>query len=205
MSAERHKTGAAGRSTLDIDALRARYRDERDRRLRAEGKAQYVEVTGEFARYLDDPWADPDFARARQRTDRGADRRRRLRRPALCGARLREAGIEDFRIVEKAGDFGGTWYWNRYPGRGLRHRELHLPAAAGRDRLHADAQVRARARRSSSTRRRIGRQFGLYERALFQTVVTRHATGTRRAHAGWSQTDRGDRIRRGSSSWPAGR
>ncbi|MET4327337.1 hypothetical protein ABIB80_003163 [Bradyrhizobium sp. i1.15.2] len=39
MSAERHKTGAAGESTLDIDALRARYRDERDRRLRAEGKA----------------------------------------------------------------------------------------------------------------------------------------------------------------------
>ena len=34
----------------------------------------------------------------------------------LAGARLREAGIDDFRIIEKGGDFGGTWYWNRYPG-----------------------------------------------------------------------------------------
>ena len=59
MSAERHKTGTTGAPTVDISALRARYRDERDRRLRAEGKAQYVDVTGEFGRYLDDPWADP--------------------------------------------------------------------------------------------------------------------------------------------------
>ncbi len=34
----------------------------------------------------------------------------------LTGARLKEAGIDDVRIIEKAGDFGGTWYWNRYPG-----------------------------------------------------------------------------------------
>ena len=34
----------------------------------------------------------------------------------LAGARLREAGIDDVRIIEKGGDFGGTWYWNRYPG-----------------------------------------------------------------------------------------
>ena len=34
----------------------------------------------------------------------------------LAGARLREAGVERIRIIEKGGDFGGTWYWNRYPG-----------------------------------------------------------------------------------------
>ena len=34
----------------------------------------------------------------------------------LAGARLRELGVEDMRIIEKGGDFGGTWYWNRYPG-----------------------------------------------------------------------------------------
>src|SRR3989338_10679441 len=30
--------------------------------------------------------------------------------------RGREAGIDDVRMIEKGGDFGGTWYWNRYPG-----------------------------------------------------------------------------------------
>ncbi len=34
----------------------------------------------------------------------------------ITGARLRQAGIDDIRIIEKGGDFGGTWYWNRYPG-----------------------------------------------------------------------------------------
>src|ERR1035437_5598560 len=34
----------------------------------------------------------------------------------LAGARPREAGVQDIRIIEKGGDFGGTWYWNRYPG-----------------------------------------------------------------------------------------
>src|SRR6187402_2716814 len=102
MSAERHKTGTAGESKVDIAALRARYRDERDRRLRTDGKAQYVEVAGDLSRYLDDPWADPGFARApvTEQTEVlivgggfGG---------LLCGARLREAGIDDFRIVEKA-------------------------------------------------------------------------------------------------------
>ena len=34
----------------------------------------------------------------------------------LAGARLRQAGVQSIRVIEKAGDFGGTWYWNRYPG-----------------------------------------------------------------------------------------
>ncbi len=29
---------------------------------------------------------------------------------------LRRAGIDDFAIVDDAGGFGGTWFWNRYPG-----------------------------------------------------------------------------------------
>ena len=34
----------------------------------------------------------------------------------LAGFRLREAGVISIRMIEKGGDFGGTWYWNRYPG-----------------------------------------------------------------------------------------
>ena len=34
----------------------------------------------------------------------------------LTAARLRERGVESIRIVERGGDVGGTWYWNRYPG-----------------------------------------------------------------------------------------
>jgi cation diffusion facilitator CzcD-associated flavoprotein CzcO len=31
-------------------------------------------------------------------------------------ARLKDAGLDDFLIVDDGGGYGGTWYWNRYPG-----------------------------------------------------------------------------------------
>lgn len=40
---------------IDTDAMHAKYAAERDKRLRDEGNAQYVEPTGQFAHYLDDP------------------------------------------------------------------------------------------------------------------------------------------------------
>ena len=44
---------------FDPDALRAKYREERDKRLRPEGTAQYVEPKGRFARFAEDPWVAP--------------------------------------------------------------------------------------------------------------------------------------------------
>ena len=64
----------------------------------------------------------------------------------VTGARLKQAGIDDVRIIDKGGDVGGNWYWNRYPGRAVRHRRVHLPPAARRDRPHADREVHPRAR-----------------------------------------------------------
>ena len=38
---------------FDPDGLRDKYRSERDKRVRADGNEQYVEITGQFAHYLD--------------------------------------------------------------------------------------------------------------------------------------------------------
>ena len=99
---------------VDKEALRRRYAEERDKRLRPDGNDQYLRLADELAHYLDDPHT-PWTERA-PRTDH---------RTVVCvgggfaglvvGARLREAGV-DVRIIEKGGDFGGTWYWNRHPG-----------------------------------------------------------------------------------------
>ena len=101
---------------FDPDALRAKYRRERDRRLRPDGNDQYVEVKGRFARYRDDPYVEPGFARAPLRDAVDVVVIGGGFGGLLAAARLREAGAGRVRIVEKAGDFGGTWYWNRYPG-----------------------------------------------------------------------------------------
>ena len=49
---------------FDVNELRARYRAERDKRMRSDGNQQYVEVKGDFSRYVDDPYVDPGFTRA---------------------------------------------------------------------------------------------------------------------------------------------
>ena len=101
--------------TIDHDALRIKYREERDKRLRPDGNDQYLEPTGRFASMLDDPYTErieraPRFDEVTVALIGGGF-------SGLCvGARLKQAGIDDVRIIEVGGDFGGAWYWNRYPG-----------------------------------------------------------------------------------------
>ena len=101
---------------FDPDELREKYRAERDKRLRPDGNDQYREVTGEFAHYLDDPYVEP-VVRDALSADMDVVVVGGGFGGLLAAARLKEGGIGDVRIVEKGGDFGGTWYWNRYPGR----------------------------------------------------------------------------------------
>ncbi len=106
----------AGELEFDPSALREKYREERDRRLRDDGNEQYVEVEGEFAHFLGDPYAEPGFEREPLNDEVEVLVLGGGFGGLLAAVRLRQAGIEDIRIVDSAADFGGTWYWNRYPG-----------------------------------------------------------------------------------------
>jgi len=101
---------------FDVDALRQKYAVERDRRLRPEGIAQYVEIAGAFAGFAKDPWSDPHFARDPLCDDVDVAIVGAGFGGLLTGARLRELGVQSIRLIDKAADVGGTWYWNRYPG-----------------------------------------------------------------------------------------
>ena len=101
---------------FDPDVLRNKYREERDRRIRSDGNHQYVEVKGDFSRYIDDPYVDPGFTREPLNDAVDVVIIGGGFGGLLAGARLREAGVKDIRVIEKGGDFGGTWYWNHYPG-----------------------------------------------------------------------------------------
>src|SRR6202790_2449530 len=101
---------------FDPDALRAKYLAERDRRLRPDANDQYVEVAGDFSHYIDDPYVEPGFTRAPLTDTVDALVIGGGFGGLLAAARLREAGVDKIRIIEKGGDFCGTWYWNSYPG-----------------------------------------------------------------------------------------
>lgn len=101
---------------FDPDALRARYARERQSRLRDDGIEQYVEVAGPFAGFGHDPWADPTFTREPIADEVDVAIVGAGFGGLLTGARLRELGVDSVRLIDKAADVGGTWYWNRYPG-----------------------------------------------------------------------------------------
>ncbi|MEN3271681.1 MAG: hypothetical protein V7636_442, partial [Actinomycetota bacterium] len=154
---------------FDPEALRAKYREERDKRLRPDGNEQYVELKGHFAHYLDDPYCEP--IEREPLTDEvdvvviggglGG---------LLMGARLREAGVESIRMIEKAGDFGGTWYWNRYPG-AMCDTEAYIYLPLLEEVGYVPTEKYAHAPEILAHSRAIGEKYDLYREALFQTEV----------------------------------
>ncbi|MBJ7367282.1 MAG: NAD(P)/FAD-dependent oxidoreductase [Ilumatobacteraceae bacterium] len=155
---------------FDPDALRRKYSEERDKRVRVDGNEQYQDVVGDFAHYLNDPYVEP-----------------LVREPLyddvevviigggfgglLTGARLREAGIQDLRVIEKGGDFGGTWYWNRYPGAACDVESyIYLPLLEELGYIPKEKYTHAPEILKHS--RAIGEHFDLYRNACFQTEVT---------------------------------
>ena len=179
--------------TFDPDTLRGKYALERARRLRADGLAQYVEITGPFARFAEDPWADAAFTR-----EPIADEVQVAIVGAgfgglLTGARLRELGVDSVRLIDKAADVGGTWYWNRYPGVACDVESyVYMPLLEELGYLPTEKYAKGEEIRAHC--RRIAEHYDLYREACLQTEVTEirwDATDSR-----WViSTDHGDVIR----------
>ena len=178
---------------FDPNALRHKYRAERDRRVRADGNEQYVEMTGQFARYLEDPYVPPGFTREPLFDDTEVIVIGGGFGGLLAGARLREAGFTDVRLIEKGGDFGGTWYWNRYPGAACDIESyVYLPLLEEVGFMPSRKYTRAPEILKYS--RMIGEKFGLYDNVCFQTEVTAMRWDADAAR--WIvETNRGDAMR----------
>jgi cation diffusion facilitator CzcD-associated flavoprotein CzcO len=178
---------------VDIAVLREKYREERDRRLRPDGQEQYTPASEE-TRAID--YSDPHMPRkSRDALSEDLD-------VAILGGgwagilaayHMRMAGVEDVRIIEQAGDFGGVWYWNRYPGLSCDNDSYcYLPLLEEMGfvptKKFADGLEIRQYCQSVAT------QFGLYRGALFHTCV--NALGWDESIKRWHiETDRGDDLR----------
>lgn len=155
---------------VDKVALRRKYLEERDKRLRPDGNDQYQRLTGRFAHYLVDPYTpvaerEPLADHATVVVIGGGFA------GLVTAARLTEAGVEDVRIVEKGGDVGGTWYWNRYPGAQCDTASfVYMPLLE--ETGHMPTEKYAHGAEILDHSRRIAKQYGLYDNALFHTEVT---------------------------------
>jgi cyclohexanone monooxygenase len=173
-------------TSFDKEALRRKYADERAKRLRPDGNEQYVRLPADL---LVDPHL-PVLPRD-PRTDHvtvafiGGGFA-----GLVTGARLKEAGISDVRIIEKGGDVGGTWYWNRYPGAQCDTASLvYMPLLE--ETGHMPSEKYAHGPEILEHCRRIAKHYGLYDDALFHTQVTDLAWDDDSAR--WAiRTDRGD-------------
>ncbi len=159
---------------FDPKKLAERYQHERDRRIRGDAESQFVEVTNDspFAnKYLEE---DP-YSEVTPRDPINDTRDVIVIGGGWVGmmtaARLIQAGVKDVRIIESGADFGGTWYWNRYPGAQCdieSYSYLPLLEETGyvpKLRFSFAPEIQEHAQR-------IGQHFDLYKDAVFQTWVT---------------------------------
>ncbi|MBK6561169.1 NAD(P)/FAD-dependent oxidoreductase [Candidatus Amarobacter glycogenicus] len=176
---------------FDPDALREKYRQERDKRLRADGNAQYLEITGEYAHYIEDPYVQPDV-REPVTTEVEVAVVGGGHGGLQIGARLRMAGVQSIRLIEKGGDFGGTWYWNRYPGAAC-DTEAYIYMPLLEETGYVPTEKYAKAPEIRAHCQRIAQHFDLYRDVLFQTQIT-EVRWQEDAQKWLVTTDRGDRF-----------
>ena len=156
---------------FDPDALAEKYLQERDKRLREDGNDQYLEVKGEFSYFVEDPYTDEKIERSPLEDEVEVIIVGGGFGGMLAAARLREAGIDDFRIIEKGGDFGGTWYWNRYPGASC-DIESYVYFPLLEETGFVPKKKYTDAPETLEYCQVLSKKFKLYENACFQTEVT---------------------------------
>ncbi len=156
---------------FDPDTLRKKYQFERDKRMRADGSLQYQEVTGDFSDYIDDPHVDGITERDPFNDEVDVVIIGGGFGGLITAARFSELGINNIRIIEKGGDFGGTWYWNRYPGAACDTESyIYLPLLEELNFIPKEKYTHAPEILQHC--RNIANHYDLYNRACLQTEVS---------------------------------
>lgn len=178
---------------IDAAALHEKYLTERNKRIRDDGAEQYIDVQDEFSDFVFDPWVKQPLVREPVEREVNVAVLGGGMVGILSSIGLKKAGIEDFVIVEEAGGFGGTWYWNRYPGiRCDIEAYVYMPLLEESDTVPSEKY--ASGAEILAHFERLARIYGLYEKALLETRMESVVWDEESAR--WTvRTNRGDVLR----------
>ena len=178
---------------IDVEALERKYREEREKRIRTDGREQYRVIDAQHSTaFLDDPFAPDMPARAARNINVEVLLVGGGFGGLLSAVRLQQAGIDDIAIIDRASDFGGTWYWNRYPGVHC-DIESYIYVPLLEELGSVPSKKYAPGGEILNYAQMIGRKYGLYDKAIFQTTVNGMVWNDEAAR--WTvTTDRGDTI-----------
>jgi hypothetical protein len=168
---------------LKITATQQKYAEEADKRLRPDGLAQYVELKdAEFDRFKalgQDPWVNHAALNAQGSAVKDGEKYKFAVLGAgyaglLFAVRLLQSGAakgaDDIHFMDAADGFGGTWYWNRYPG--LRcDVEIYTYMPLLEETSYMPTENYATGSELLEHAERIAKQFGLTDKALFRATV----------------------------------
>ena len=186
------ETSTPDGQTIDFAGLAEKFEEERVKRLRPDANAQYQEL-GDSALEIDrDPNADPNFQRAPITEEVDVLIIGGGFSGLMTAGRLREKGVADIRIVETGADFGGTWYWNRYPGLQCDAESyVYLPMVEEIGVIPSEKYVKGP--EIFTHCQGLAKYYDLYPATLFQTAVT--DAQWREDRKRWIvRTSRGDQI-----------
>lgn len=188
-----HVTNCPPAEEIDIPAMREKYLRERDKRIKREANEQYIETSGKWAEMYE---ADP-YTPVTPRAPITGETDVVILGAGYCGmmvaVQLKLAGLNNFYNVDHGGDFGGTWYWNRYPGiqcdndaycyMPLLEETNYMPSKKFTDGYEIQQHCKI-----------IAKQYKLYDNALFHTLIRsfKWDSSINRWRVG---TNRGDEIK----------
>lgn len=177
---------------MDNSDIYQRYEQERNKRLRSDGREQYQRVDGQFANFNQAPW----IKQANSRKAVNLETQTLIVGGGLGGIlaaiNLKKNNINDFIIIDNGEDFGGVWYWNKYPGCMCDIESyIYLPLLEEMDFIPSQKYIPAA--EIASYLRQLSERYQLYERTYFQTALTQSSWDEERGS--WmSQTSLGDSI-----------
>ncbi|ECO8339957.1 NAD(P)/FAD-dependent oxidoreductase [Salmonella enterica] len=148
-----------------------KYEQERIKRQRADGNEQYQRIEGEFSDFNNAPWIKQPV----QRDAKNIHVQTLIVGGGLGGVlvaiNLVKKGLRDFIILENGADFGGVWYWNRYPGCSCDIESyIYLPLLEETGYVPTEKYITAN--EISNYIRNLCEKYGLYDHVYFQNSLT---------------------------------